>query len=61
MRTAFLLSSGAIVAGLVIVLTMHTLFGLLLLMGGVAGVGYVAFIVGVQRIGVFLSTGTWRR
>jgi len=60
-KTAFLLSPVALVAGLVIVFTMHTLLGVLLIIGGIAGLGYVAFIVGIERIAVFLSTGTWRR
>ena len=61
MRIAFLFSLTALAAGLVIVFTMQTLFGVLLIIGAVGGLGYVAFIGGIERVAVFLSTGTWRR
>jgi hypothetical protein len=60
-KTAFLLSLAALAAGLVIVFTVHSLLGVALIVGGVGGVGWVGFTVGIERIAVFLSTGTWRR
>ena len=47
--------------GIALTLTLHSLLGLLLIMGGVAGVGWLAWLEGSTRLVTFLSTGTWRR
>ena len=51
----------ALVAGVAIALTAHSLLGPVLIMAGVLAVGRVAFAVGLTRFVTFLSTGTWRR
>ena len=58
---SFLLGLAATVAGVVLALTLHSLIGPILVLGGVLGLGRVAFVVGLGRVAVFLSTGTWRR
>lgn len=58
---ASILMVAVLVAGIVVTVTVHSLLGPLLIVGGTLGLGWSAFIVGVDRIAVFLSTGTWRR
>jgi len=58
---ALVLGVAAVAAGLVVALNVHSLLGPLLILGGVAALGWVALIVGLDRVAAFLSTGTWRR
>ena len=46
--------------GIALALTTQSLLSGLIIMGGVAAVGRVAFVGGLTRIATFLSTGTWR-
>jgi hypothetical protein len=55
------LGLAAVVAGVVLAVTAHVLLGPILIVAGVLGIGIPAFAVGLDRIAVFLSTGTWRR
>jgi len=58
---ALVLGIVMVAAGLAVALKAHSLLGPLLIIAGVAALGWVAFIVGVDRVAAFLSTGTWRR
>lgn len=56
----FWVSAAVVVAGVALALTLHSLLGPLLIIGGTLGLGWVAFVVGLGRIVRFLATGTWR-
>lgn len=55
------LSASAVVAGVVVALTLQSLLGPLLIIGGVGALGAAMLPAGLERIGVFLSTGSLRR
>jgi|1186.fasta_scaffold690408_1 hypothetical protein len=55
------LSVGACVAGVVVELTLQSLLGPLLIIGGVFGLGVTMLPAAFERIGVFLSTGSLRQ
>jgi hypothetical protein len=54
------LSAVAVVAGLIVVLTVGSLLGLALIVGGVLGLGWSMVPDVVDRIATFLSTGGMR-
>jgi hypothetical protein len=57
----FVLSAAAVVAGVVVALTLQSLLAYLLVMGGVAGLGVTMLPASFERIGMFLSSGSVRR
>ena len=61
MRFAFLLTLAVVIIGFVIAMTMHTLLGPILILGGLAGLGWVVVPDVLDRFTVFLSTGSFRR
>jgi hypothetical protein len=62
MRLAVLLPLGVVVAGFVWIYTVGTLFGALLVLGGVLSLFVTTAPFLVERITTFLSTGTlWSR
>ena len=56
-----MLSAIAVVAGLVVALTLQSLLGPLLIVGGLGGLGLAMLPAALERIGAFLSTGSARR
>lgn len=61
MRVAVLASLASVIAGLVWVFTAGTLFGALLIIGGVLGLGWAVVPDAIDRVVGFLSTGSLRR
>lgn len=61
LRSPILLSLAVVIAGLVWVLTVGSLLGALLVVGGVAGLGWSMVPAAVDRIASFLSTGSLRK
>jgi hypothetical protein len=57
----FVLSGSVFVAGVVVALTLQSLLGPLLIIGGVWGLGLTMLPTTFERIGVWLSTGSVRR
>ena len=57
----FLISLAVVVIGFVLTMTMHSLLGMLLIIGGVAAVGVSVLPDVIDRFTVFLSTGSFRR
>jgi hypothetical protein len=55
-----LLSVAAVVAGVVWVYTMGSLFGVLLIIGGVMALGVTTLPIVIGRIATFLFTGSLR-
>ena len=56
-----LVSASAFIAGVVVALTLDSLLGPLLIIGGVGGLGVTMLPATFARIGVWLSTGSVRR
>jgi hypothetical protein len=61
MRFALLLTLAAVIIGFVVVETMHSLLGVLLIIGGVGALFMLTVPEVMERFAVFLSTGTFRR
>ena len=60
-RFALLITLVVVVVGFVWVMTIGTLLGALLIIGGVAGLGLLVLPELFDRFTVFLSTGSFRR
>jgi hypothetical protein len=56
-----LVSSLAVVAGLLVVLVLQWLLGAFLIIGGVGGLGLAVLPEGLERLGGFLAAGLRRR
>src|SRR3954470_11722069 len=54
----FVLSGCVVVAGIVVAVTLHSLLAPLLIMGGVGALGVTMLPAALERIGMFLSTGS---
>ena len=61
MRFLFVLVLAVIVVGVVLAMTTGSLLGVLLIIGGLAGLGWVVVQDVVERFATFLSTGSFRR
>ena len=61
MRFMFLLVLVVVVVGFVLAMTTGSLLGVLLIIGGLGGLGWVAVPDVVERFATFLSTGSFRR
>ena len=61
MRFVLVLTLAVVVIGFVLVMTMGSLLGLALIIGGLGGLGWVAVPDVLDRFTVFLSTGSFRR
>jgi hypothetical protein len=57
----FLISLAVVVIGFVLTMTMHSLLGMLLIIGGVSAIGVYMIPDVIDRFTVFLSTGSFRR
>jgi hypothetical protein len=55
------LSSAAVIAGLIVALTVGSLLGGILIIGGVAGLGWGMVPGLIEQFVHFLSTGSFRR
>jgi hypothetical protein len=60
-RFVLLITLAVVVIGFVIAMTMHTLLGPILILGGLAGLGWFAVPDLLDRFTAFLSTGSFRR
>jgi hypothetical protein len=60
-RFALLLTLAVVAIGFVLVMTMGSLLGLALIIGGLGGLGWVAVPDLLDRFTAFLSTGSFRR
>ena len=59
MRFALLITLAVVVIGFVLVMTMGSLLGLALIIGGLGGLGWVAVPDPLDRFTAFLSTGSF--
>jgi hypothetical protein len=57
----FALSAAAVIAGLIVALTVGSMLAPILIIGGVAALGVMMTPAAVDRVAHFLSTGSWRR
>jgi hypothetical protein len=57
----FLISLAVAIIGFVLTMTMHSLLGMLLIIGGVSAIGVYMLPDVIDRFTVFLSTGSFRR
>jgi hypothetical protein len=61
LRVTVLISTALVIVGLVWVLTTGAFIGALLIIGGLGGLGWSVVPDAIDRIAVFLSTGSVRR
>ena len=61
MTFALLITLLVVVAGFVLVLTLQSLLGMLLIIGGVMALGLMMLPEAIDRVAGFLSTGSFRR
>jgi hypothetical protein len=60
-RYALVITLVVVVAGLVLVLTLQSLLGMLLIIGGVMALALMMLPESIDRVAGFLATGSFRR